>query len=198
MINFYSFIFTLFLPEIYSNFTFANNVGAPEYSSWCSLLAAATIPWYGGVAPPPCSSSPRCDEGGSVRCRKEDFRGGYHCRCREIGRKMGNPAAWWQMVDHRERERAALLAPPAPALRGRRQGMGRIRRGHWAGTRDYMDAKLGDVRRGCGIARCDLANFAIAFDNVRCARKFFFFIRANAYDSLRIRCRKQIRTHGTS
>lgn len=30
-------------------------------------------------------------------------------------------------------------------LRGRRRGMGQIHRGHWAGTRNCMDAKLGTV-----------------------------------------------------
>lgn len=43
----------------------------------------------------------------------------------------------------RKRESAARSA--CLVLRGRRQGMGRIHRGHWAGTRNYMDAKLGTV-----------------------------------------------------
>lgn len=112
------------------------------------------------VAPPPRSSASHREVArveaddvadGSLRVA---FRGGYHCRCREIGRKMGNPAAWWQMVDHRGRESRSLRPL---VLRGRRQGMGRIHRGHWAGTRSYMDAKLGTVMyvgagRRCGRA----------------------------------------------
>lgn len=84
------------------------------------------------VAPPPHSSTSHrrgrarveagyVERGRDGRRRRIAFRGGYHCRSREIGRKMGNPAAWWQMVDHRGRE---LLSLRPPALRGWRRGMG--------------------------------------------------------------------------
>lgn len=41
--------------------------------------------------------------GGGVTKGKGKGRGGrgYQCRRGEIGRKMGNPATWWQMVDQR-------------------------------------------------------------------------------------------------
>jgi len=50
---------------------------------------------------------------------------------------------WLITAGERERERVARSA--CLVLRGRRQGMGRIHRGHWAGTRNCMDAKLGTV-----------------------------------------------------
>lgn len=42
-------------------------------------------------------------------------------------------------------ERESVARSACLVLRGRRQGMGRIHRGHWAGTRNCMDAKLGTV-----------------------------------------------------
>jgi len=134
-------------------FEFSVNIRISEpVRSFGALLEPAVILWcrrdrgVAMVAPPPSRSSASKKERGWKRRGRQGlrvaFRGGYHCRCWEIGRKMGNPAAWWQMVDHRGRENHSLRPP---VLRGRRQGLGRIHRGHWTGTRSYMDAKLGTV-----------------------------------------------------
>lgn len=85
----------------------------------------------------------RKDEEGKEGRRGEDGdRGGrYQCRRGEIGRKMGNPGTWWQMVDQRWGE--AWLPAVLDGFgnwEGSREGGDGGRpsgvntaRGHWAG-----------------------------------------------------------------
>lgn len=58
--------------------------------------------------------------------------------------EIQRPGDKW-LITTRERERESVARSACLVLRGRRQGMGRIHRGHWTGTRNCMDAKLGTV-----------------------------------------------------
>jgi len=104
------------LSEILSNCSLSTNLWTREDMA---LMFFLSFQWYLDADIATISSlfsrlTPSRSEGGRERCGRwrlrAAFRGGYHCRCREIGWKMGNPAAWWQMVDHRGRERAARSA----------------------------------------------------------------------------------------
>jgi len=72
------------------------------------------------------------------------------------------------MVDHRGREREreregrveVPLAPPGCYYdKGDDEEWGRIHRGHWAGTRGYMAAKLGTVMYAMDQSQLPVANF---------------------------------------
>lgn len=102
---------------IRSNFMFLDDIEITVFREH-SPGALLAIPRFADARyhHPRSSVSPCTDaEGRGGRWERAAFRGGYHCRCREIGRKMGNPAAWWQMVDHRggerERESRSLRLP---------------------------------------------------------------------------------------
>lgn len=85
----------------------------------------------------------RRGRGGTKRERRDAEGRRYQCRRGEIGRKMGNPATWWQMVDHRWGEACASVWRVARG-RGRPSGVNipRSLGGLELGERESLDNVL--------------------------------------------------------
>lgn len=85
----------------------------------------------------------RGGRGGTKREGRDAEGRRYQCRRGEIGRKMGNPATWWQMVDHRWGEACASVWRVARG-RGRPSGVNipRSLGGLELGERESLDNVL--------------------------------------------------------